>query len=96
MFFQTLKIKDLSLEDKKKLFNQKVVSANMRFSNMNDDIKPIFFEKIKKDFEEMVDEYGFENILNHLLLRAKLIFRNVIKSKDSQEYILSLKYDESL
>lgn len=94
MIFEIFKKYGLFDKFKKKLFNQKVVSANMRFSNVNDDIKPIFFEKIKKDFEEMIGEYGFENILNHLLLRSKLIFRNVIKSKDSQEYILSLKYDE--
>lgn len=79
---------------KKKLFNLKVYFAHTRFKQVKTEVKPLFFEKVKKDFEEMVEEYGYENIRNNLEKDNQSIFRSAINSRGSEEFILALKKDE--
>ena len=103
-FVDTLKIHNLIFEIFKKhnqfdkykeqLFNQKVRSANSRFRQVNKNDKHLFFVEMKNDFEQMVEDYGYEDILLTLKKNNKSIFQNVIKSRGSEEYLLLMKKDE--
>ena len=103
-FVDTLKIHNLIFEIFKKhnqfdkykeqLFNQKVRSANNRFRQVNKNDKHLFFVEMKNDFEQMVEDYGYEDILLTLKKNNKYIFQNVIKSRGSEEYLLLMKKDK--
>ncbi|SFL66609.1 Glycosyltransferase involved in cell wall bisynthesis [Methanobrevibacter olleyae] len=94
LIFDIFKKYNLFNKFKKKLFNKKIRLANYRFSQVNNKIKPIFFDEVKKDFEEMVEEYGYDNILTYLDRNTKSIFQNVFNSKNSEEYLLLMKKDK--
>ncbi len=79
---------------KKDLFFKKINSANIRFNQVKTEVKPLFFDKMKNDFEQMVEEYGYEDILNNLEENTQSIFRNVINSRTSEEFVLSMKKDK--
>ena len=103
-FVDTLEIHNLIFEIFKKhnqfdkykeqLFNQKVRSANYRFRQVNKNDKHLFFVEMKNDFEQMVEDYGYEDILLTLKKNNKSIFQNVIKSRGSEEYLLLMKKDK--
>lgn len=80
---------------KKDLFNKKIFLANMRFNQLNDESKSLFFIKMKNDFENMILGYGYDEILKNLDKYNKLIFKTVIDSRGFEEFIL-LKENENL
>ena len=49
---------------------------------------------MKNDFEQMVEDYGYEDILLTLKRNNNSIFQNVIKSRGSEEYLLLMKKDK--
>lgn len=91
MIFDIFKKHNLFNEFKKELFNQKISLADRRFLTVSDGEKAEFFDKMKKDFEEMVEEYGYGEILNQLKEKEKAVFQNVIISKSSDEYLILRK-----
>ncbi|WP_296870337.1 glycosyltransferase [uncultured Methanobrevibacter sp.] len=78
---------------KEPLFNQKVSSAHVRLARVNKEDKPLFFAQMKMDFEQMVEDYGYESILLLLNKNNKSVFQNVILSRGSEEYLLLMKKD---
>lgn len=100
-FIDTLKIhnrifdifKEFKLFDKfeSNLFNRKISLVNVRFNQVNDEVKQLFFDEMKNDFEMMIDEYGYEKILILLNKKNKYIFNSVIKSRGYKEHLLSIK-----
>lgn len=102
-FLDTLKVHNLIFDIFKKynvfddytyeLFNKKVDLAFLRFTQVKKEIKPKFFEEMKKDFMHMSEEYSYDFILDNLNETNKFIFRTVITSKSAGElYILVKNY----
>ena len=78
-------------EFKKYLFNKKVVLANVRFNQVNDEVKSVFFNEMKNDFKEMSNEYGYDNIIEYLDYPNKLIFETVMESDGFEEFLLIIE-----
>lgn len=78
-------------EFKKDLFNKKVVLANVRFNQVNDEIKSVFFNEMKKDFKEMSYEYGYDEIIKSLTHVNKLIFETVTEANGFEEFLLIME-----
>ncbi len=82
--------KEYGLFDKYKaiLFNKKILMVYSRLTQVAKKDKKLFFEKMKKDFFNMVDEYGYEDIFSCLNEENRVIFNGVLNCQTVGEYIL--------
>lgn len=70
------------------LFNKKVSLIFIRFEEISEEYKELFFSEMKKDWILMVQEYGKEKILNLLDERTSAILNNVLESEGYVELLL--------
>jgi len=92
--FEIFKKFDIFEEYKKNLFNKKVDSAYGRFNQVDDESKSAFFNQMKKDFSNMLEEYGVDSICEILNGFNKNIFNNVIYSDSLNEFNLGIEIDK--
>ena len=89
---QIFKEKNLFNDFKCILFNRKINLVYTRFNQVGNDIRPIFFEKMKDDFENMLLDYnGLDKCFNE---KSKLIFYNVLEARGYEEAYFSIKNKE--
>ena len=89
--FEIFKKFNLFEEFKRNLFNKKISLANIRFNQVHEEFKSDFFKEMKKDFENMINQYGKNIVLNNLNSENKLIFETVIVSRGFEEFVLLLE-----
>lgn len=85
--------KKLGLYDayKEGLFYKIISNLYLRYSQVSDDIKPEFFEKIKEYFTGKKEEYDNDEVFQNCDRRIKEIFYSAIESQNPREYDLSIK-----
>ena len=91
--FDIFKGKKIFNKFKCNLFNKKINLVYLRFKQVNSNIKPLFFDKMKKDFQTMLNEYG-EELFSCLNNNQKLILNNTIKAKGYEELILLVENEK--
>lgn len=72
---------------KEKLFGQKVSNTYSRFSQVTDEYKAEFFDKIKGDFKAQKDEFEKTIDFDKVKPRAKKIFYAALKSTSYKQFI---------
>ena len=92
--FDIFKKIDIFDEYKEFLFNKKIGLANVRFNQVAEEFKSEFFVEMKKDFEEMINENGYEFIIDCLNEYNKLFLNNVLISNCSEEFCLLMEIDK--
>ena len=78
------------------LYNRKVDLTYLRFSNIKPEFKKEFFDKLQEDYNLVVSEGLYEDYLNVLNQRNKLIFRTCLIAKDYEEFILRISNFDNL
>ncbi|MGN1362792.1 MAG: glycosyltransferase [Methanobrevibacter sp.] len=100
----TIKINNLVLEKfikynlfktyKNNLYNKKINLVYLRFTKINKIYKNLFFNEMKKDFTNMLNDYRFNDIIEHLNFRNKYIFENIIFSNSQNELNEKIKIND--
>lgn len=80
---------DLFEKHKKKLYNQKVFLANMRFNKIKDEFKEEYFVAMKEDFMKILaDKELYEDFFKTISYHNKKIFEQVLISDTAEEFTL--------
>ena len=79
---------------KVKLYNGRVWGAYNRLSNIRDEFKPLFFEKVKESMDEIKEEVDFDEFYDILYRRNKLIYSSIVETDDYKDVLLKVSsYD---
>ncbi|OWT33487.1 glycosyltransferase [Methanobrevibacter sp. 87.7] len=78
-------------EFKEFLFNRKIKIVYMRFKKVKDEFKPYFYDKMKEDFESMLNDEIYDGFLDSLSFKNRTIFENVINSSSCEEFLSSME-----
>ena len=78
-------------ELKEGLFYKIIPNLYLRFTQVPQDIKPEFFNKIKEYFTSKKEEYDRDEVFQMCDDRVKEIFYSGIESENPREYELSIK-----
>lgn len=77
---------------KKQLYDRKINLGNFRFVHLKDEFKDLYFEKLKKDFENIVSRNLYEDYKDNLNERNSAIFDFVLESKTADEFKYKVLY----
>ena len=82
-------------EFKRDLIEKKIKKTYDRFSEVSDDFKPTFFNRIKEDFKNMEYEFGCDSaFIEEIDSKSRFIFKIALSSKDHEEFIANVtNYD---
>lgn len=82
---------------KSHLYNKKVDVAFFRFNHIRDEFKETFFQAMKEDFINLLDEENYDDFIESITYRNKKIFEHVLISENAIEFIILRKmYDKKM
>lgn len=78
-------------EYRKGLYNKVISNLYLRYSQVEPDIKQVFFEKIKEYFISKKEEYDNDEVFQESDRRIREIFYSAIESQNPREFELSIR-----